>query len=73
VLRTATVNTARFLGREHEFGTIEVGARADLLLVDASPLDDLATLRRPRGVMLRGRWLTRQHLDDMLAGLAREP
>jgi imidazolonepropionase-like amidohydrolase len=70
VLRTATVNTAQFLGREREFGAIEVGARADLLLVDASPLDDLATLKRPRGVMVRGRWLTRQQLDDMLAGLA---
>ena len=73
MLRTATVNAARFLGREREFGTIEVGARADLLLVDTSPLEDLATLRRPRGVMVRGRWLTRQQLDDLLAGLAREP
>jgi hypothetical protein len=61
-LRTATVNPATFLGRPGEFGQIIVGARADLLLVDSNPLQDLRTIRAPRGVMVRGRWFERRDL-----------
>ncbi len=56
VLRIATVDAADFLGGSHEFGTIAVGRRADLLLVDTNPLDDVAALRELRGVVLRGTW-----------------
>ncbi len=68
-LRTATVEPARFLGREHEFGRIAPGQRADLVLLAANPLADIRTLAEPRGVMLRGRWLPRDSLDAMLADL----
>jgi hypothetical protein len=68
-IRTATTNAAAFLRREGEFGTISVGKRADLLLVDRNPLQDLRVLKRPSGVMVRGRWLTREELDQMLAAL----
>jgi len=37
VLQSATVNPARFFGQENEFGTIAVGKRADLLLVEDNP------------------------------------
>ncbi len=56
VLRIATVEAAEFLGHADEFGTVEVGRRADLLLVDTNPLDDVAALRGLRGVVLRGTW-----------------
>lgn len=67
VLWAATVGPARFLGKEDEFGTITVGKRADLLLLEGNPLDDLARLRRLKGVMVRGQWLPKDKLDQMLA------
>ena len=70
VLHTATVAPALFLGKTEEFGSIQVGRRADLLLVERDPLQDLSTLRQPLAVMVRGRWLRREQLDTMLAGLS---
>jgi imidazolonepropionase-like amidohydrolase len=68
-LRAATVNPARFLGKESEFGTIAAGKRADLLLVDANPLENLATLKSPAGVMVRGKWLPAADLRRMMEAL----
>ena len=45
ILRAATINGARWLGRDAEFGTVEVGKRAHLILVDGDPLADIAELR----------------------------
>jgi len=56
VIRAATVTPAMFLRKDHEFGTVTVGRRADLLLVERNPLQDLSTLRTPLGVVARGRW-----------------
>ncbi|MBB5986506.1 amidohydrolase family protein [Sphingobium lignivorans] len=47
-------------------GVIESGARADLIVSAASPLDDLGTLRDPVGVMVEGRWHDRTALAAML-------
>jgi imidazolonepropionase-like amidohydrolase len=47
-------------------GTIEVGKRADLLLVSANPLVDATALRDAAGVMTAGRWLDRDNLDLLL-------
>jgi hypothetical protein len=66
-LRTATANPAEFLNRSREFGTVTVGARADLLLLDNNPLLDVANATRRIGVMVRGRWLTESQLRAMLA------
>jgi cytosine/adenosine deaminase-related metal-dependent hydrolase len=68
-LRTATVNPARFLGQGAEFGTIAVGSRADLLLLDRDPLESVSALDRPAGVMARGRWLPRERLEELLSAL----
>ena len=67
-LAAATRSPAAYLGQSKEFGTVAVGTRADLVLVDANPLANLAVLRQPRGVMARGRWYDRAALD---AGLAK--
>jgi imidazolonepropionase-like amidohydrolase len=56
-LRAATVNPARFLGVTAELGTVEVGKRADLVLLHGDPLADISRVRAPLGVVLRGRWL----------------
>ena len=58
-LRAATTAPAEFLGEVGEIGTVSAGARADLILVDGDPRDDVAVLRHPRAVMLRGAWLER--------------
>ena len=71
-IRAATVVPARFLGRGEEFGTVAAGRRADLLLVQGNPLGDVTRLREPRGVMVRGRWATRQDLQARLAALGAE-
>ena len=72
VLRAATVEPARFLRVPNEFGTIAVGRRADLVLVETNPLEDLGTLRKPAGVMVRGRWLAASDLERGLAALQAE-
>ena len=64
-LRAATANAAAFLGGD-AFGTVEKGKRADLVLVDANPLEDVANASRIAGVMLRGRWLPREELQATL-------
>jgi imidazolonepropionase-like amidohydrolase len=69
-MRAATVVPATFLGKEKEFGTIATGKRADLLLIDGNPLDDVTRLKRPTGVMTRGRWFTRDQLQQMMTALA---
>jgi imidazolonepropionase-like amidohydrolase len=62
---------AAFLGKTREFGTIAAGQRADLLLVAGNPLENLETPKRPIGVTVRGRWVPRRKLDDLLRQLAR--
>ncbi len=56
-LGAATRQGARLLEKSQEFGTIEVGKRADLLLLAESPLRNVNALRHPLGVMARGRWM----------------
>ncbi len=68
-LATATVNPARFYDAEDRFGSIRPGLEADLVLLRANPLEDLAAARQIEGVMLRGRWLDRAALDERLAAL----
>ena len=50
-----------------KLGTIEVGHRADLLLIDRNPLEDVANIRRLRGVMAGGRWFDAAALREMIA------
>ncbi len=66
-LQTATVNPARDLGRERTIGTIAPGRSADLVLLDANPLEDIGNVRRIRAVITAGRFLDRSALDQLLA------
>jgi imidazolonepropionase-like amidohydrolase len=56
-LGAATREGARLLGELEQFGTVEVGKRADLLLLATNPLRNLDALRHPLGMMVRGRWM----------------
>ena len=66
----ATRAPAEYLGKQKEFGTVEPGKRADLLLVDGNPLADVANARKRSGLMLRGQWLPAAKLDGMLSAIA---
>ena len=70
ILELATREAARFLGVLQEAGTVEVGKRADLILVDGDPMESLAVLRRPVGVMSAGRWLNTKAIAEVLAEIA---
>jgi imidazolonepropionase-like amidohydrolase len=62
-LETGTRNVALFLKMEDRAGTVGVGKRADLLLLTANPLQDVANAQRITGVMLQGRWLPRVEIE----------
>ena len=64
-LRTATVNAAAAMGRSAEFGTIEPGKRADMVLLSADPLLDSANVSRIQAVIVRGIVLDRRDLDSI--------
>ena len=68
-LQTATLNPARYLGREKDLGTIETGKLADLVLLDANPLEDISNTQKIRAVIVNGRYLNRETLDAMLVGV----
>lgn len=70
VLKSGTINVAKFFGQEGEFGEVSEGTTADLILLDANPLDDISNMRQIQGVMVRGKWLDRQFLDTELAKIA---
>jgi len=69
-LNTGTVNVARFFGASDRFGHVREGFEADLLLLEANPLQDVRAVRQLAGVMARGRWLPRKELDELLAAVA---
>ena len=64
VLDAATRLPGEYLSPLAEFGTVKVGKRADLILLNANPLRDVDALLDRAGVMLRGAWLPRSVLDD---------
>jgi imidazolonepropionase-like amidohydrolase len=65
-IRAGTVDAAQFLNATKEFGTIEVGKRADLILASRNPLADVSNLSNRVGVMVRGQWFTEEQLGHML-------
>lgn len=68
-LQTATLHPARFFGIEGQAGTIEKGKLADLVLLSANPLEDIANTQKIAGVVVNGRYLRRAELEKMLAGV----
>ena len=62
-IRAGTQRAAEFLNAQDEFGTIEVDKRADLILINGNPLEDISNVSRISGVLVRGNWLTREDLD----------
>ena len=70
-LRAATVNPARYFAATDSMGTIGPGKVADLVLLLGNPLSDIRHTRRITAVVVNGRYVQRQELDQMLASAAR--
>ncbi len=68
-LQTATVSPAKFLGMEDSAGSVAKGKLADLVLLDANPLDDIRNTQKINAVIVNGRYLSRAALDQLLAGV----
>ena len=69
-ISAGTVNAAKVIETmvgEGDFGTIEVGQRADLILVKNNPLEDVANIKDLQGVMAAGRWYSGEELTQMVA------
>lgn len=75
-LRAATANAAEFLKAAGEFGIVAKGKRADLILLDGNPLDDVSVTSRRIGVMIKGQWFTQpelqKKLDELVASYRRD-
>jgi|ERR1044071_286459 imidazolonepropionase-like amidohydrolase len=70
VLESATRNPAEFFGTLKTTGTIEKGKRADLVLLDANPLESISNTERRAGVMLKGKYYTQAEMNKWLDEIA---
>lgn len=70
VLAAATRNAHEYLGTLKKSGTIEKGKQADLVLLDADPVDDIRNTEKRSGVMLKGKWYTQAELNGWLDEIA---
>jgi hypothetical protein len=72
-LRTGTVDVAKFMGEEGRTGVVRTGARADLMLLDANPLQSIGNSLRISGVVVNGRWIGPVERERMLNALVAAP
>jgi imidazolonepropionase-like amidohydrolase len=71
ILKSGTVNPAVFFGMQDTFGQIKEGLDADLVLLDANPLEDLKALKQISGVIRQGKWISKIEIDKKLAEIAK--
>lgn len=69
-LQTATINPAVFFRMEDSLGTVNEGKYADLIILNANPLDDIANTQRIDAVIVRGKYYGRKDLDSLLESVA---
>jgi imidazolonepropionase-like amidohydrolase len=65
VLRAATINAAKALGKESELGQVAIGYNADLILSEHNPLENLTTLQNPDTVVKHGRLFSKAELEQL--------
>ena len=71
-LQTATINPVRFLGKSSDFGSVERGRIADLLILRANPLENIANTRAIAGVVADGRYWSQAEIERLREHLKRE-
>ncbi len=69
-LQSASTNPAEFFGTAKTTGTVAKGQRADLVLLNANPLNDISNTENRAGVMLRGKWYTQDEMNKWLDEIA---
>jgi hypothetical protein len=69
-IQSATLIPAEFFGMKYSIGTIEKGKLADMVLLDANPLDEIANTRKINAVVVGGRLITKSDIQTMLAKIA---
>jgi len=70
VIASGTRVVAEYVSASREFGTIAPGRRADLLLIQANPLEDVGNVARRAGVMVRGRFISEEEIQARLKTIA---
>lgn len=68
-LKTGTINVGVFYKKPDEMGVIKQGAKSDVVLLNANPLEDIANTQKIEGVLVGNRWMNRTTLDEMLRKL----
>ncbi len=68
-LQAATLNPARYLGKDKDLGTVEKGKIADVVLLDANPLEDIGNSKKVNAVVVGGKLLPKAELQKMLADI----
>ncbi len=71
ILVTGTRAVGEYFRRSDTFGTVAVGRRADLILLNSNPLDDVGNVADRAGVMVRGRWYSDSYIQERLDEIAR--
>jgi hypothetical protein len=70
IIKSGTASVGHHFKSHDDFATVAVGKRADLILIDANPLQDLSNIQRQSGVMVRGRWLPQSEIQARLDQMA---
>jgi len=72
IIKSGTVNPALYFGDEGKYGMVKAGFSADLILVDQNPLDDIENMEKQSGVMVRGKWLSAEFIQNKLEDIAKK-
>lgn len=67
IIESGSKNVGEYFADWDDFGTIAEGQRADLILVNKNPLEDLSHIQNHSGVMVQGKWYSREMIDEKLA------
>ena len=68
-LQTATLNPAQFFGMAGQLGAIEEGKLADMVLLSANPMEDIANTEKIAGVFVNGRYFSHSQIEKLLRGV----
>lgn len=67
IIRTGTKMVGDYFEDQDDFGILAEGMRADMILLEGNPLEDLSHIQKHAGVMVSGRWLSREDIDRRLS------
>ena len=66
ILKTGTVNPAKYMEQEGQWGVLKPGAAAEFVMVQKNPLEDLTTMQKPQAIMIQGKFIQRDELQLQL-------